>query len=81
VNGTPGRSRNLPSGHAGDMEHSEESGVGYPEEQPAEVVDDPQPPSEEKPQRKGGRADRDQTGSGGDDEGGTATGNPHAAGS
>ena len=62
------------------MEHPEESGVGYPEEQPAEVVDDPQPPSEEKPQRKGGRADRDQTEPGRRDEG-TATGNPRAAGS
>jgi hypothetical protein len=59
------------------MERPEESGVGYPEEQPAEVVDDPQPPSEEKPQRKGGRADQRQPGAGDD---GTATGNPHAAG-
>jgi len=61
------------------MERPEESGVGYPEEQPAEVVDDPQPPSEEKPQRKGGRADQRQPGSGAGDDG-TATGNPHAAG-
>ena len=53
--------------------------MGYPEEQPAEVVDDPQPPSEEKPQRKGGRADQRQPGSGAGDDG-TATGNPHAAG-
>jgi hypothetical protein len=33
--------------HDTGMERPEESGVGYPEEQPAEVVDDPQPPSEE----------------------------------
>ena len=58
------------------MEHPEESGVGYPEEQPAEVADDPQPASEDKPQRKGGRPE---TGGGADDHG-TATGNPDAAG-
>ena len=62
------------------MEHPEESGVGYPEEQPADVVEDPQPPSEEKPQRKGGRPDGGESGSGAGDEG-TATGNPKAAGS
>jgi hypothetical protein len=61
------------------MERPEESGVGYPEEQPAEVVDDPPPPSEEKPQRKGGRAQREHSGTGTDDHG-TATGNPKAAG-
>jgi len=61
------------------MEHPEESAVGYPEEQPAEVVDDPQPPSEEKPQRKRGRVGRGRTESGAG-EGRTATGNPKAAG-
>lgn len=69
-----------PAGHAWGMERPEESGVGYPEEQPSEVVDDPQPPSEEKPQRKGGRSDRRDPDSGAGDDG-TATGNPHAAGS
>ena len=62
------------------MEHPEESAVGYPEEQPAEVVDDQQPPSEEKPQRKGGRAGRGRSAAG-DEESRTATGNPKAAGS
>jgi hypothetical protein len=62
------------------MEHPEESGVGYPEEQPSGVADDPQPPSDDKPQRKGGAAGRKHSGSDNEDEG-TATGNPHAAGS
>lgn len=53
---------------------------GYPEEQPAGVADGPQEPSEEKPQRKGGRAERKYPATGNEDEG-TATGNPHAAGS
>ena len=57
------------------MERPEESGVGYPEEQPSEVVDDPQPPSEEKPQRKGSRSDRRHPDAGAGDDG-TATGNP-----
>ena len=68
------------AGHAWGMERPEESGVGYPEEQPSEVVDDPQPPSEEKPQRKGARSDRRDPDSGAGDDG-TATGDPHAAGS
>lgn len=49
------------------MEHPEESGSGYPEEQPAEVVDDPQPPSEDKPQRKGARPRNDGAEDGNDD--------------
>jgi hypothetical protein len=57
------------------MEHPEESGRGYPEEQPAEVTDDPQPPAEDKPQRSSGTSD-----AGDDNDDGTATGNPHAAG-
>jgi hypothetical protein len=62
------------------MERPAETGTGYPEEQPAEVTDQPQPPSEEKPQREGGRAGRERGGPENEDEG-TATGNPHAAGS
>jgi len=62
------------------MESPEESGRGYPEEQPGEVTDDPQPASEDKPQRQGGEADRGSAGSRNEDEG-TATGNPNAAGS
>lgn len=61
------------------MERPEESGRGYPEEQPGEVADDPQPQSEDKPQRQGGEADRGSAGSRNEDEG-TATGNPNAAG-
>jgi hypothetical protein len=61
------------------MERTEESDVGYPEEQPVEVSDQPQPPSEDKPQRAGGRAEREHAGTGNEDEG-TATGNPDAAG-
>jgi hypothetical protein len=61
------------------MEHPEESGTGYPEEQPSEVADDPQPSSDDKPQRKGGQAGREHSGAENEDEG-TATGNPNAAG-
>jgi hypothetical protein len=57
------------------MEHPEESGRGYPEEQPAEVTDDPQPPAEDKPQRSAGTSD-----AGEDNDDGTATGNPRSAG-
>jgi hypothetical protein len=61
------------------MERPEESGAGYPEEQPAEVTDQPQERSEDKPQREGGRAERKHPDTGNEDEG-TATGNPNAAG-
>ena len=61
------------------MESPQESGRGYPEEQPDAVTDDPQPQSEDKPQRQGGEADRGSEGSRNEDEG-TATGNPNAAG-
>jgi len=59
------------------METPQESDVGYPEEQPDGVTDQPQPPAEDKPQRSGGRAPHADTGN--EDEG-TATGNPNAAG-
>jgi hypothetical protein len=61
------------------MERPEESTTGYPEEQPGEVADQPQPPSEDKPQRQGGEASRATPGSENENEG-TATGNPNAAG-
>jgi hypothetical protein len=61
------------------MERPEESQTGYPEEQPAEVSDHPQPPSEEKPQRKGGQAERKHAGTENEDDG-KATGNPNSAG-
>jgi hypothetical protein len=57
------------------MERPEESGAGYPEEQPAEVTDQPQ----DTPQREGGKAERKHSGTGNEDEG-TATGNRNAAG-
>jgi hypothetical protein len=57
------------------MEHPEESGSGYPEEQPAEVVDQPTGT----PQRKGGESDGAAPGTENEDEG-TATGNPKNAG-
>jgi hypothetical protein len=61
------------------MERPEESGRGYPEEQPGEVVDDPQPASGDKPQQQGGQSEGGAPGTGNEDEG-TATGNPNAAG-
>ena len=61
------------------MDQPEESSTGYPEEQPAEVSDQPQQPSEDKPQRKGGQAGRRHHGTENEDEG-TATGNPNSAG-
>lgn len=56
------------------MGSPEESDAGYPEEAPSEVV-----PDDEGEQREGGRAregERDAP----DNEDGTATGNPKAAG-
>jgi hypothetical protein len=61
------------------MEHPEESGRGYPEEQPSQVTDDPQPPGEDKPQRQGGESGGASPGAANEDEG-TATGNPRNAG-
>ena len=55
------------------METPEESGAGYPEEQPAEVDDTPEHDSEQDP--SGGGDERAP-----DNEDGTATGNPNAAG-
>jgi len=63
------------AGHANPMETPQESGAGYPEEQPAEVASDPQ---DESPVRKGGQADH--SGAPAYDDG-TATGNPKDAGS
>ena len=65
------------------MESIEESQEGYPEEAPPGA--DPtggNPPSEETPQRRGGRPDQKDppAESEAGDEGGTATGNPNAAG-
>jgi hypothetical protein len=60
-------------------ERPEESDIGYPEEQPSEVSDRPQPPAEDKPQREGGRGGEDPPATANRDEG-TATGNPNAAG-
>jgi hypothetical protein len=61
-------------------ERPQEGRSGYPEEEPAEVADEPQEPAEDKPQREGGDADRKYPATGNEDEG-TATGNPGAAGS
>ena len=55
------------------METPEESGAGYPEEQPSEVDDTPGRDPEQDP--SGGEADDAP-----DNEDGTATGNPNAAG-
>jgi hypothetical protein len=56
------------------METPEESGAGYPEEQPAGVDDTPGRDPEQDP--SGGGDERAP-----DNEDGTATGNPDAAGS
>ena len=55
------------------METPEESGAGYPEEQPSEVDDTPRRDPEHDP--SGGDEKRAP-----DNEDGTATGNPNAAG-
>jgi hypothetical protein len=60
-------------------ERPQEGESGYPEEQPPGIADEPQGPSEDKPPREGGRAGREHAATGNEDEG-TATGNPHAAG-
>jgi hypothetical protein len=61
-------------------ERPQEGQSGYPEEAPPGVADEPQPASEDQPQRQGGEAGRKYPGTGNEDEG-TATGNPNAAGS
>jgi hypothetical protein len=66
-------------GQPSGMEHPEESDVGYPEEQPSEVAEDAQTPDGDDAQRDGGDAGRKHAGTGNEDEG-TATGNPDAAG-
>lgn len=58
----------------------QEGQSGYPEEEPPGVADEPQERSEDKPQREGGEAGRKYPATGNEDEG-TATGNPNAAGS
>jgi hypothetical protein len=66
---------------AGPAEDRPQEGrSGYPEEEPPGVADEPQERSEDKPQRQAGRPERKHSGTGNEDEG-TATGNPHAAGS
>jgi hypothetical protein len=60
------------------MEHPDESDVGYPEEQPAEVAEDAKPSGGGSSPREGARHDR--PGTGDDEDDGTATGNPDAAG-
>ncbi|HEX4690069.1 MAG TPA: hypothetical protein VH276_05220 [Solirubrobacteraceae bacterium] len=62
------------------QDRPQEGRSGYPEEGPPGVADDAQEPSEDKPQRQAGKAERKHSGTGNEDEG-TATGNPHAAGS
>jgi hypothetical protein len=57
------------------MERPDESGGGYPEEQPEEVADKPRERDEATPDE----SDRRTPGSENEDEG-TATGNPDAAG-
>jgi hypothetical protein len=53
-----------------------ESGVGYPEEQPAEVDDTP---AKGTPQKESGRESGD-SGTSSDNDDGKATGNPKSAG-
>jgi hypothetical protein len=74
------RPAGTPTGMESPEERPQEGQSGYPEEEPAGVADEPQERSEDKPQRQGGQADRKHPGTGNEDEG-TATGNPHAAGS
>lgn len=61
-------------------ERPQEGRSGYPEEHPPDVADEPQERSEDKPQREAGRSEGERPGAGNEDEG-TATGNPRAAGS
>jgi hypothetical protein len=64
-----------------EHEQPQEGRSGYPEEQAPEVADGPQEPSEDKPQRQGGRtSEGERPGAANEDEG-TATGNPRSAGS
>ena len=60
-------------------ERPQEGQSGYPEEEPAGVADEPQPASEDQPQRQGGKAAVERPAAANQDEG-TATGNPRAAG-
>ncbi len=62
-------------GQPNGMESPQESGAGYPEEQPAEVASDPQG---ESPVREGGKADTSGAPTAND---GTATGDSKSAGS
>jgi hypothetical protein len=58
-------------------ERPQEGRSGYPEESPPDVADEPQEPSEDKPQRQGGQAERRNPETANEDEG-TATGNPNS---
>lgn len=61
-----------------DRERPQEGQSGYPEEQPPEVADEPQERSEDSPRRKDGESGRKYPATGNEDEG-TATGNPNDA--
>jgi hypothetical protein len=63
-----------------EHERPQEGRSGYPEEGPPGVADEQQERSEDKPQRQGGRASEEHPDAGNEDEG-TATGNPRSAGS
>jgi hypothetical protein len=62
-------------------ERPQEGRSGYPEEHPPEVADGPQERSEDKPQRRAGRTGGAERPGTGNEEEGTATGNPRSAGS
>ena len=70
---SPKASSAKPTRLAGETDFPEESGAGYPEEQPDEVDDTAQRDPEQDP--SGGEEERAP-----DNEDGTATGNPDAAG-
>ena len=59
-------------------ERPQEGQSGYPEEEPAGFADEPQPASEDQPQRQWGKAAVEPAAANQDE--GTATGNPRAAG-
>jgi hypothetical protein len=61
-----------------DEQSPQEGQQGYPEEQPADVADG-RTEGDDTPPREGGEAGREHPATGNEDEG-TATGNPNAAG-
>ena len=62
------------------QDQPQEGRSGYPEEEPPGVADEPQEDSEDKPSARRGKAERKHADTGNEDEG-TATGNPRNAGS